>query len=103
MLAQHSEVVRVAEQQAVQLRADAEEDWSAAWETDAFIDSRMASLSRYCKDREPGEAARARLAERSGLDALCSGSTPPVKPRLPSAPIRSTPRLSAQPQLAHGS
>jgi len=44
-LAQHSEVVRVAEQVAVQMRADADVEAAALRrETDEFIDARMASF-----------------------------------------------------------
>ena len=78
-LAQHSEMVRVAEQQAAQMRADAEEDAAALRrETDEFIDSRMAGFESVLhKTASQVKTARIRLAERSGLDGCDSaiGST----------------------------
>ena len=73
-LAQHSEMVRVAEQQAAKLRADAEDDAAALRrETDQFIDSRMAGFESVLhKTASQVKTARIRLAERSGLDG--SGS-----------------------------
>jgi len=73
-LAQHSEMVRVAEQQAAKMRADAEEDVAALRrETDQFIDSRMAGFESVLhKTASQVKTARIRLAERSGLDG--SGS-----------------------------
>jgi hypothetical protein len=73
-LAQHSEMVRVAEQQAAKIRADAEEDVAALRrETDQFIDSRMAGFESVLhKTASQVKTARIRLAERSGLDG--SGS-----------------------------
>ncbi len=73
-LAQHSEMVRVAEQQATKIRADAEEDVAALRrETDQFIDSRMAGFESVLhKTASQVKTARIRLAERSGLDG--SGS-----------------------------
>ncbi len=73
-LAQHSEMVRVAEQQAAEIRADAEEDVAALRrETDQFIDSRMAGFESVLhKTASQVKTARIRLAERSGLDG--SGS-----------------------------
>ena len=70
MLAQHSEVVRVAEQQADQLIAEAEEEAVALRrETDQFIDQRMASFESVLhKTASQVKTARLRLAERSGLD-----------------------------------
>jgi hypothetical protein len=69
-LAQHSEVVRVAEQVAVQMRADADLEAAALRrETDEFIDARMASFESVLhKTASQVRTARARLAERSGLD-----------------------------------
>ena len=71
-LAQHSEMVRVAEQQAAQMRADAEEDVAALRrETDQFIDSRMAGFESVLhKTASQVKTARLRLAERSGLDGF---------------------------------
>jgi F0F1-type ATP synthase membrane subunit b/b' len=73
-LAQHSEMVRVAEQQAAQMRADAEEDVAALRrETDQFIDSRMAGFESVLhKTASQVKTARIRLAERSGLDGAAS-------------------------------
>jgi CRP-like cAMP-binding protein len=70
-LAQHSEVVRVAEQTAAGMRAEADEDAAALRrETDEFIDARMASFESVLhKTVSQVRTARARLAERSGLDA----------------------------------
>jgi hypothetical protein len=69
-LAQHSEVVRVAEQVAAQMRADADQEAAALRrETDEFIDARMASFESVLhKTVSQVRTARARLAERSGLD-----------------------------------
>jgi len=69
-LAQHSEVVRVAEQVAVQMRADADVEAAALRrETDEFIDARMTSFESVLhKTASQVRTARARLAERSGLD-----------------------------------
>jgi F0F1-type ATP synthase membrane subunit b/b' len=69
-LAQHSEVVRVAEQQAVEIRAEAEQEAAALRrEIDEFIDARMASFESVLhKTTSQVRTARARLAERSGLD-----------------------------------
>lgn len=69
-LAGRSEVVRVAEEQADKIRADAEHEAEALrTETDAFIDSRMASFeSVLVKTVSQLKTARHRLAERSGLD-----------------------------------
>lgn len=70
-LARHSEVVRVAEEIAAKVKADAEAEAEALRrETDAFIDSRMASFESVLhKTTSQVHTARARLAERSGLDA----------------------------------
>jgi regulator of protease activity HflC (stomatin/prohibitin superfamily) len=69
-LAQHSEMVRVAEQLAAKIRAEAEEDADALRrETDEFIDSRMASFESVLhKTSSQVHTARVRLAERSGLN-----------------------------------
>jgi regulator of protease activity HflC (stomatin/prohibitin superfamily) len=69
-LAQHSEVVRVAEAVAEQMRSDAEDEALALRrETDAFIDSRMAGFESVLhKTASQVKTARSRLAERSGLD-----------------------------------
>jgi len=74
-LAQHSEMVRVAEQQAAKILADAEEDVAALRrETDQFIDSRMAGFESVLhKTASQVKTARIRLAERSGLDGTTSG------------------------------
>ena len=69
-LARESEVVRVAEEIAAQVKADAEAEAEALRrETDLFIDSRMASFESVLhKTTSQVHTARARLAERSGLD-----------------------------------
>jgi regulator of protease activity HflC (stomatin/prohibitin superfamily) len=69
-LAQHSEVVRVADQVAAQMRAEADEEAAALRrETDEFVDARMASFESVLhKTVSQVRTARARLAERSGLD-----------------------------------
>ena len=69
-LAQHSEVVRVAEQVAAQVRAEADQEAAALRrEIDEFIDARMASFESVLhKTASQVRTARARLAERSGLD-----------------------------------
>jgi hypothetical protein len=69
-LAQHSEVVRVAEQVAVQVRSEADQEAAALRrEIDEFIDARMASFESVLhKTASQVRTARARLAERSGLD-----------------------------------
>ncbi|HEY5820371.1 MAG TPA: hypothetical protein VIT20_00255 [Propionibacteriaceae bacterium] len=70
-LAQHSEVIRVAEEAAAKLRSDAADDVAALRrETDGFIDSRMASFESVLhKTASQVKVARVRLAERSGLDS----------------------------------
>lgn len=70
-LARESEVVRVAEEIAAKVKADAETEAEALRrETDLFIDSRMASFESVLhKTTSQVHTARARLAERSGLDA----------------------------------
>jgi regulator of protease activity HflC (stomatin/prohibitin superfamily) len=74
-LAQHSEVVRVAEEMAGKLRADAQQEAAALRrETDAFIDSRMAGFESVLhKTASQVKTARIRLAERSGLDGFDHG------------------------------
>ena len=69
-LAQHSEVIRVAEQVAAQLRSEADQEAAALRrEIDEFIDARMASFESVLhKTASQVRTARARLAERSGLD-----------------------------------
>ena len=69
-LAQHSEVVRVAEQMAAEIRSEADHEAAALRrETDEFIDARMASFESVLhKTASQVRTARARLAERSGLD-----------------------------------
>ncbi len=70
-LARDSEVVRVAEEIAAKVKADAEAEAEALRrETDLFIDSRMAGFESVLhKTTSQVHTARARLAERSGLDA----------------------------------
>lgn len=70
-LARQSEVVRTAEEIAAKVRADAESEAEALRrETDAFIDARMASFESVLhKTTSQVHTARARLAERSGLNA----------------------------------
>ena len=70
-LALESEIVRVAEEKAAKIKADAEAEAQALRkETDLFIDSRMASFESVLhKTSSQVKTARARLAERSGLDA----------------------------------
>ena len=79
----HSEIVRVAEEQAAKIRADAEEEAAALRrETDLFIDSRMASFESVLhKTSSQVQTARARLAERSGLNTRPMAPTAPL-PRL---------------------
>ncbi|GAB2597232.1 hypothetical protein [Microlunatus antarcticus] len=69
-LARDSEVVRVAEEIAAKVKADAEAEAEALRrETDLFIDSRMAGFESVLhKTTSQVHTARARLAERSGLD-----------------------------------
>lgn len=70
-LAQHSEIVRVAEETAERIRTAAEDEAAALRrETDQFIDSRMASFESVLhKTTSQVKTARLRLAERSDLDA----------------------------------
>jgi cell division septum initiation protein DivIVA len=74
-LAQHTEVVRVAEEIAGGLRSEAQDEAEALRrETDAFIDSRMAGFESVLhKTASQVKMARARLAERSGLDGFDRG------------------------------
>jgi regulator of protease activity HflC (stomatin/prohibitin superfamily) len=76
-LARDSEVVRVAEEIAAKVKADAEAEAEALRrETDLFIDSRMASFESVLhKTTSQVHTARARLAERSGLDSARSRTT----------------------------
>jgi len=76
-LARQSEIVRVAEEQAAKIRADAEEEAQALRkETDLFIDSRMASFESVLhKTSSQVKTARARLADRSNLDPADRGRT----------------------------
>ena len=69
-LARDSQIVRVAEEQAAKIRAEAEAEAQALRkETDLFIDSRMASFESVLhKTSSQVKTARARLAERSNLD-----------------------------------
>jgi len=69
-LALESEIVRVAEEKAASIRAEAEKEAQALREeTDLFIDSRMASFESVLhKTASQVKTARARLAERSNLD-----------------------------------
>jgi regulator of protease activity HflC (stomatin/prohibitin superfamily) len=69
-LARDTEVVKAAEEIAAKVKADAEAEAEALRrETDLFIDSRMASFESVLhKTTSQVHTARARLAERSGLD-----------------------------------
>jgi hypothetical protein len=69
-LAQHSEVIRRAEQISAEMRSEADHEAAALRrETDEFIDARMASFESVLhKTASQVRTARARLAERSGLD-----------------------------------
>ena len=79
-LAQHSEVVRVAEAVAERMRIDAQDEAAALLrETDAFIDSRMAGFESVLhKTASQVKTARSRLAERSGLDGSEPSHTPVI-------------------------
>jgi F0F1-type ATP synthase membrane subunit b/b' len=79
-LAQHSEVVRVAEAEAERMRLDAQDEAAALRrETDAFIDSRMAGFESVLhKTASQVKTARSRLAERSGLDGSEPAQTPVI-------------------------
>jgi regulator of protease activity HflC (stomatin/prohibitin superfamily) len=69
-LALESEIVRVAEEKAARIKADAEAEAQALRkETDLFVDSRMASFESVLhKTASQVKTARARLADRSDLD-----------------------------------
>jgi regulator of protease activity HflC (stomatin/prohibitin superfamily) len=69
-LAHHSEVIRLADQIAAEMRSEADHEAAALRrETDEFIDARMASFESVLhKTASQVRTARARLAERSGLD-----------------------------------
>jgi regulator of protease activity HflC (stomatin/prohibitin superfamily) len=79
-LAQHSEVVRVAEAVAERMRLDAQDEAAALRrETDAFIDSRMAGFESVLhKTASQVKTARSRLAERSGLGGSEPAQTPVI-------------------------
>lgn len=70
-LAEEGEIVKVAKERAAKLIAEAESEAAALRkETDLFIDSRMASFESVLhKTTSQVKTARARLAERSGLDS----------------------------------
>ena len=69
-LARESQIIKVAEEQAAKIKADAEAEAAALRkETDLFIDSRMAGFESVLhKTSSQVRTARARLAERSNLD-----------------------------------
>jgi regulator of protease activity HflC (stomatin/prohibitin superfamily) len=69
-LAEDSEIVKIAKERAAKIVADADDEAAALRkETDLFIDSRMASFESVLhKTTSQVKTARARLAERSGLD-----------------------------------
>lgn len=69
-LAEDSEIVKIAKERAAKIVADADDEAAALRkETDVFIDSRMASFESVLhKTTSQVKTARARLAERSGLD-----------------------------------
>ena len=77
-LAKDSAVVHEAEELAARIKAEAEAEAEALRrETDVFIDSRMAGFESVLhKTTSQVHTARARLAERSGLDADRSRSQP---------------------------
>jgi cell division septum initiation protein DivIVA len=70
-LAEDSEIVKAAKERAAAIVAEAEDEAAALRkETDIFIDARMASFESVLhKTSSQVKTARARLAERSGLDA----------------------------------
>jgi vacuolar-type H+-ATPase subunit H len=74
-LARESEIIRVAEEQAAKIRADAEAEAAGLRrEVDVFIDARMASFESVLhKTASQVKTARLRLAERSGLDSEHDG------------------------------
>jgi len=69
-LATETEVIKVAQQKAAQIVADAESDAAELRrEADTFVDARMASFeSVLARTTSQVRTARARLAERSRLD-----------------------------------
>ena len=78
-LAQHSEIIRVAERAAAELTEQAKEEAAALRrETDAFVDSRMATFESVLhKTASQVKTARIRLAERSGLNDQADQDTAP--------------------------
>ena len=68
-LAQHTEVIKVAEEKAAKIRAEAEDEAAALRrEADIFIDTRMASFESVLhKTTSQVSTARQRLAQRSQL------------------------------------
>ena len=84
-LAQHSEVVRVAEERAAKIRADAEEEAAALRrETDEFIDSRMAGFESVLhKTASQVRTARvpAGRAQRPDASERPARVAPPTQPR----------------------
>ncbi|MCW2811532.1 MAG: hypothetical protein JWP61_1990 [Friedmanniella sp.] len=82
--AKESEAVKAAAEMAARVKAEAAEEAAALRrETDAFIDSRMASFESVLhKTSSQVRTARARLAERSGLNADPAARTAsPPEPR----------------------
>ena len=77
-LAAEHEVVKVAEQRAASILADARtEATELRREADAFVDARMAAFESVLqKTMTQVRTARARLAERSGLDADAAAAGP---------------------------
>lgn len=71
VLAEENEIVEAAKERAAQIVAEAEDEAAALRkETDIFIDARMASFESVLhKTTSQVKTARARLAERSGLDS----------------------------------
>lgn len=81
-LANESDVAKTAEDQAATVKAEAEAEAEALRiETDAFIDSRMASFESVLhKTSSQVKTARARLSERSKLDtASADPELPPLE------------------------
>ncbi len=74
-VAENSEVVQQAEEAAAKLRSDAEADAAALrHETDVYVDARLAAFESVLhKTTSQVRTARARLAERSGLDGSGTG------------------------------
>jgi len=95
-LALESEIMRVAEEKAAAIRAEAEAEAEALrHETDRFIDSRMASFESVLhKTASQVKTARARLAERSDLDRAEASTT--ARAAKPAGPPTTTPRTSAR-------